>query len=499
MTAREKKLLGIVGVLGLIALGYAAYSMVLNPIQRDRAEQTRLLEEYAEKDEQLNKMIADLKRLPTAKKRSLPADIDVAKREYEAALSYLLRSNGVPAGFTIVPKDAADVRSIPDIGPKRPAYQRIGYDIRMQKVDLPTITKVLKAYYDLNLLQQITTLDIKRVEKEGSSGGFARRGGDRADLEVTLHTEAIILDGAENRRTLLPVPIGFAAAGGIGGYQAVLHLPEAGRGIKTQQFPSVLAAGAREYLAMEARDVFHGPLPPPAPPPAKPETPENVFKKAPPEDIAPYIRLNAITTSSTGVREAVAWDTATNNYYEFNLRDEDTASPEFQFLKKYRLGEKWKNLEYNSWKPVSKAEPFVIGEEGTATQRKFVFLGYHEDGLVLKELVSETKEEAKPEGKDAKTPEPKKGAKAPAPNRFDRFLAPKLSNEQMAHVSAIGGLAMTKPTVVEKYYVWRLGTTLASLEDKKALTEAEAKKLLVKGPAKQPTATELAPTPRSSN
>jgi hypothetical protein len=503
VTSREKKLLIVVAVLSLKAVFYAGYSMVYKPLQRDRADQAKLMDELSEKQILLDKMARDQKRLPTAKKRSLPADVDVAKREYEAALGYLLRSNGVPAGYTIVPKDAGDLRSIPDIAPKKPAYQRIGYDIRLQKVDLPTVTKVLKAYYDLNLLHQITMLDIKRVEKEGSSGGFARRGGDRADLEITLHTEAIILDGAEQRRTLLPVPIAFAAAGGIGGYQAVLHLPEAGRGIKTQQFPSVLASGAREYLAMEARDVFHGPLPPPVPqPPKGPDPGENKFIKSPPEDIAPYIRLNAITTSSTGVKEAVAWDTATNHYYEMNVRDEDTPSPEFQFVKKYRLGEKWKNLEYNSWKPVSKAEPFVVGEEGTATLRKFLFLGYHEDGLVLKELVSETKDEEKPvakEGKDGKAPDPKKGAKAPVPNRFDRFLEPKLSKEQMAHVSAIGGLAMTKPAVVEKYHVWRLGTTLATLDDKKAMTEADAKKLLAKGPAKEPAGAELAPTPRSSN
>jgi hypothetical protein len=498
VTAREKKLLMVVAVLGLVGVFYAGYSMVYKPLQRDRADQAKLMDDLAEKQLLLDKMERDQKRLPTAKRRSLPADVDVAKREYEAAIGYLLRSNGVPAGYTIVPKDTGDVRSVPEIAPKKPAYQRIGYDVRLQKVDLPTVTKVLKAYYDLNLLHQITMLDIKRVEKEGSSGGFARRGGDRADLEVTFHTEAIILDGAEQRRTLLPVPIAFAAAAGIGGYQAVMHLPEAGRGIKTQMFPSVLAAGAREYLAMEARDVFHGALPPPAPKPPEPEKPKDPFRP-PPEDISPYIRLNAITTSSTGVKEAVAWDTATNHYYEMNVRDEDTPSPEFQFIKKYRLGEKWKNLEYNSWKPVSKAEPFVIGEEGTATLRKFVFLGYHEDGLVLKELVSDAKDEEKPAAKDVKAVEPKKGAKAPAPNRFDRFVVPKLSNEQMAHVSAIGGLAMTKPTVVEKYYVWRLGTTLATLDDKKALTEAEAKKLLAKGPPKLPAAAELAPAPRTTN
>lgn len=497
MTAREKKLLLVVALMGVLGVGYVGYEMILKPLQRNRAEQTRLLTELSDKQELLDKMNRNLKRLPAAKKRSLPADLDVAKREYEAALGYLLRSNGVPAGYTIVPKESGDLRSVPDIAPKRPAYQRIGYDIRMQKVDLATVTKVLKSYYDLNLLHQITTLDIKRVEKEGSSGGFARRGADRADLEVTLHTEAIILDGAENRRTLLPVPIAFAAAAGIGGYQAVLHLPEAGRGIKTQQFPSVLAAEPREYLAMVARDLFHGPLPPEPPKVVAPPKTVNPFTEKPKEDISPYIRLNAITTSTTGVKEAIAWDSATNHYYEMNLRDDDTPSPEVQFIKKYRLGEKWKNLDYMSWTPLSKAQPFVIGEEGTATLRKFVFLGYHEDGIVLKEIITPEAKDDKDDAKAEPKIEPKKGG-GRVPVVKDK--APlKMSTSQLAQGAIVGGLIATKPTTIEKYYVWRLGQTLATLDETKALTLSEVQKLLEKRPAKEPTAVELAPVPRSSN
>ena len=191
------------------------------------------------------------------------------------------------------------------------------------------------------------------------------------------------------------------------------------------------------------------------------------------------------------MKEATIWDTATNHYYELNVRDDDTPSPEFQFIKKYRLGEKWKNIDYQSWKPVGKSEPFLIGEEGTATNRKFAFLGYHEDGLVLKEFISSevSKDEAKPEAK----------AFGKAPATKEKPGAAKPTKEQLAHAGALGGLAMTRPTTVEKYYVWRLGQTLASLEDKKAMTEAEAMKLLMKSPAKEPAAAELAPSPRSSN
>jgi hypothetical protein len=479
------------GVLGLFGLGLAAYTLVYQPLQKHKRDQAKLEDDRHEKQEQLVKVMRDLKRVETVKKRSLPADPDVAKREYEAALGYILRSSGVPAGYTIVPKVAGDVRSIPDIAPKKPAYQRIGYDIRMTKVDLPILTKVLKAYYDLNLLHQITHLDIKRVEKEGSSGGIARRGADRQDLEVTFHTEAIILDGAEQRRTLTAVPLSVAAVGGGGAYHAVLNMPETSRVVKPQQFVQVLATDAsklgRDYALLEGRDVFHGPLPPPerkaeAPKPVNPFGPEG----RPKEDISPFIRFNSLTTGATGIQEATIWNQAYNTMYELRLRDGDGYT-EFQVSKKFRVGEKWvkdrEAIKDSSWQPLKSAGEFTIGEDDTATARTFRFLGVHEDGLVLIEKTTEDKpaDPKKAAGKDRPAPPAKLGA------------------EQVAVAAAVGVVGANKPAkppaVTESVFVWKLGQTLKAITP---LSESEGRELIRKLSPKQAAGAELAPKPRDA-
>jgi len=84
---------------------------------------------------------------------------------------------------------------------------------------------------------------------------------DRKDLAAKIITEAIILDGAEPRRTLLSVPTAFAAVGGMSGYNALLLTPEASRGLSPIQFTPVLATSGRDYTMIVQNDMFHGPLP----------------------------------------------------------------------------------------------------------------------------------------------------------------------------------------------------------------------------------------------
>src|SRR5438270_11734375 len=141
-------------------------------------------------------------------------------------LRQLLHDAGAPAGFTVSPRESLDTKNIPvfDTKSNKPVYSKLGYVIVMKKVDLGTVVKFLYSYYRLNLLHQITYLDIKRKDSEGV-GSRARAGGDRNDLEVTIHTDAIILDGAENRRTLLPMPVGAAVGGGQAGHYTLLNTP----------------------------------------------------------------------------------------------------------------------------------------------------------------------------------------------------------------------------------------------------------------------------------
>lgn len=254
MSTRERKLVMLLAVFGLFGLLFGAYQLVWQPIQDGKKKLAELRDDLGEKQEKLEKYQKDRRRLDAAKKRSLPANPEDARREYEAVLGRLLRSAGVTAP-NVVPKDNPDTQRIPQIeeanGRKRPAYSRVGFEITLKKVDLPTVAKFLEGYYGLNLLQQITHFEIKRTDAEIAQAG--RRGaatGDRTDLEVKLVTEAIILDGAENRKTLLPVPTGGEEAlhpgyaGGIpAGHSRTQRLRADRRRGKTPAGPPLAAVG----------------------------------------------------------------------------------------------------------------------------------------------------------------------------------------------------------------------------------------------------------------
>ena len=163
MSNRERKLILALGIMGIGGLLFAAYQLVIAPLEENRVQLAKLSEERSEKEEKLSTLRKDLKRLTIAKKRSLPSEPDVARREYEAMLTRLLRNAGIPPGYTIASKDNSDIRSIPLLAPKRPAYSRIGYSIRLNKVDLTSLTKFLQEYYHLNLLHQIVWFEVKRT------------------------------------------------------------------------------------------------------------------------------------------------------------------------------------------------------------------------------------------------------------------------------------------------------------------------------------------------
>jgi hypothetical protein len=265
MSSREITLAILLSV--LIAVGGgggAGYMLVYAPIQEKKQATAQLTKEVEELRTKVDKARADGKRLALAKRRSLPADENLARREYTEVMFRLLRRANVPLGFSVVTKPATADRTIPLLpGPgKKPAYTKVVAEIEFRKADMWAVADFLRGYYDLNLLHQITAISIKRDEDAGAAAA-KKTAADRRDLTVKLTTEAIILDGAENRRTLLPMPTAFAAVGGVAGSQAIVLTPEAGRGVTPLQLAPVLSPRRRDYTLLVLRDMFHGTLPPP--------------------------------------------------------------------------------------------------------------------------------------------------------------------------------------------------------------------------------------------
>lgn len=438
MNQREKVLAGVLGAVILLGVGgIGGYVGFYAPIQARYRNAAAIAAEVAEKEARLAAIRKEMPRLADAKARSLPADEEAARQEYEAALGRLLADAKVPKGYTLRPK-TPDSRAIPELGAKKPAYTRIGVEISLKKVDLATLTDFLDRYYRLNLLHQITRLQIKKPEAEAGGGAKPRSGtADRPDLDVTLVSEAIILDGAESRKSLLPVPVAAAAVLGGAGYQHLRATPEAARGLTPLQLAAVLAVPARDYFAVLAKDVFHGPLPPPPPP--KKETPPPPKEEPPPppkEDIAGFIKLTGITRRSDGTATADVKDVVNNFDYQIDLK-EKAGKLSVAVAKFYYIRDKRKSYESGG--------DLEIGDEASATARKFRVLGLDADGLVL----------AAKDG-PAKDDGGKKGF-----GGFGRRPAPPPPAPITAVVGGVG-ISAAAP-VPDKIYVWRVGQTLKSL------------------------------------
>ena len=94
--------------------------------------------------------------------------------------------------------------------------------VEIRNIDMWEVHDFLTYYYDVDLLHQITAIMIKRDENAGGT----KKVTDRKDLTLTLTTEAIMLEGAETRRNLIPVPSAFAAVGGWRGFDSVAFNPD---------------------------------------------------------------------------------------------------------------------------------------------------------------------------------------------------------------------------------------------------------------------------------
>jgi hypothetical protein len=259
MSSRERNLaillIALILLFGSVAVGYA---FVWSPIQSKEAAAATLDTEIRKKQEEFDRTKAELKKLEDLRRRSLPSDVSMAKREYAEVMTRLLVAAKVPTGYR-VRELTTDPTGIPAIAPKKPAYTKLAYEITFERADMWNLQDFLLAYYRLPLLHQITMLDIK-TDAQPSTTTRGKVLNDRRDLVVKIVTEAIILDGADNRKSLFSVPAAFAAVGGLPGVSALANTPEAIRHLFHGESP-VLASRPRDYSLLVLNDIFHGPLP----------------------------------------------------------------------------------------------------------------------------------------------------------------------------------------------------------------------------------------------
>ena len=309
MTPREQRLLIIVGgFFGLILMVGMGYLFIGQPLLEKYDREAALEDEVLDKENQLIRARGKIPQLNTALRQSLP-NTPYAAQEYEAILTQKLQELGVASGRIDVRFNTSSVDPAPELAKDKPAYITVGLTYTLNGISYETLIDFLRAYYSLDLLHRITSLKITKATNSDKVPTTSSVLKDKPDLTVQLTTEGIILEGAEERRSLLPIPVAFAAISGNSGWQTLRQDPEVARGIVPLNFSKVLAAMGRNYDLLLVKDIFHGSPPPPPIVRVEPPPP-------PLEDVSPYIRLVGIGGESDGAVRAYVEDFASNTGYK---------------------------------------------------------------------------------------------------------------------------------------------------------------------------------------
>jgi hypothetical protein len=322
MTTRERKLAIIVGgVLGVVGLGFVAYSFVISPLlEKDRLIKTKT-DEIAKLDDEVNNIRLAKKKFEGFREQSLPVDVGISRTEYGTLLEGLLRrAEFAPGSFKIMMNEP-DSKSAPMIAPKKPAYTKLSYELAM-KGEVYNIVDFMQFFYRQPLLHSIKKINIQRPADQRAQG--------RRELDVTMTVEALVLDNAFARPTVLPVIREIALMIGPMAHLAYnLQATASGQGSPLPP-TGVLAEQPREYLSIAGKNVFFGPEP------KKPQGPD--WKAA--DDISEFVVLTSVYGWEDGKIEAAFRDKLNNDDF-FVVQ---TPSGQIEVQKQFEVGGKKKRF-----------------------------------------------------------------------------------------------------------------------------------------------------------
>lgn len=357
MTTRERGMAVILGFLVLaVGGGFAGYQFALKPMRSKDASIESIRREITKNEDRLFQTQQDLKRMDVLKRISLPANVDVASREYGAELARLLRSSEFPSSDTsIIHKPAENVANLPPA--KRPPFTRISFEIQTHG-DVGSLVTFLDSFYRLPLLHRIKTMNVLKPATPKRPN----------ELDITLIIEALVLEGAENRTTLLP--------------EGVVPPPK-------------LARPSAQYVSIAGRDVFYGPAPV-----QKFEMPHKDV------DLSDYVVFDGIVLDEKA-SVATLWDAFNNLKYEIRGTNSGRFSVRTSWYLKGTSKPKFKDL----------TDDLVIKDENDDVIEQFEIVRIDATELILRDKgddkylalhvgqrVSEVKELSDKEAKERNLP-----------------------------------------------------------------------------------------------
>jgi hypothetical protein len=308
MNPRERALaVLLIGVIILGGGGFFGYQFVYSPWKNRSRELERLTKEAETKRQRLAEIEAHRADLARWRALSLPAEPDVARREYEKYLNDLLSRHGVVAGrYEIKARPLAETKVGPAGSNKEVNFTRLTFAVQAYAT-MDTLVRVLHEFYKTELMHQIKTLTIQRQLTTNN-----QTASDELDVHMTV--EALIVAGADKRpylfdRRLLSLDLATSLLRGPAG----LGLPLLGT---MPLEPEPLAEPPRSYAAIVKKNIFLGR------PPKGDSSPEWMAPR--------FVHLTDITTND-GRTMAYLYDVSTNRSIR-RLRP-TTGFNQFSFVK----------------------------------------------------------------------------------------------------------------------------------------------------------------------
>lgn len=262
MNQRERLL--ALGLLVLVIGGGGLFlykSVYLSELDDRRAAIERYQRDIEQNEERILQIQKQKKILEVARQLSLPADVDLDRREYQKYLEDLLRRSGFASGSFRISSEPPDTNSSPKLtaGKKDPIYTSLPFTVQAHG-SLSSLVDCLERFYHTGLLHRVKGLQITRPLT--STTPQQQRSGE-LDFKMTI--EALVLTGADSRPYLLPNlsrrllfidivtalrrgPVGLALVPWAVGPAGPLGPHEA-----TESF--------RKYAAIAGKNIFFGPQP----------------------------------------------------------------------------------------------------------------------------------------------------------------------------------------------------------------------------------------------
>jgi hypothetical protein len=143
--------------------------------------------------------------------------------QYERYLSNMLTNNGFTE--TVVTPRTVDKRSIPKLKGEEPVYNKLAFGATARG-ELEAVVKSLREFHQAHLLHSIRNLTLTVAQPRGRVTPKAGL------LDLTMQVEALIVNGADDRKDMLPEKLNYPL--------------------------QVLAATERKYSSMLDRNMFTG-------------------------------------------------------------------------------------------------------------------------------------------------------------------------------------------------------------------------------------------------